>query len=460
MNDTPSKRIEPISRTCAAAVVALLKAALVECRPADRALATFLRANHQLGSRDRRIISETLFSLLRWWGWLKHLTPELPPQQKLLPSEEGYPAVTPASPKEYERYFAALAACWLLDGRTELPPSVYWWLYKYGVQEDRLPKLPSDAPLHERRKLLRPFFGKDEQLPPMPLEDLLPAWAWNLTDLPCPNENALEWIQSRPPVWLRAQSKDMDRIIGELSAAEIRAVRSAHLPLAVRISSTGVNLRTLPAFQNGFLEVQDLASQCVGHICAPLEGESWWDCCAGAGGKTLHLAWLMKGKGTILATDKRVYKLDDLKKRLARTGRSNIRCKEWLGIDVQRYHNLFHGVLLDAPCSCSGTWRRNPDARWTTTPEDVEQLTQLQATLLQNASTAVAPGGRLVYATCSMFHCENQDIVNAFLKTNPEFELEPFTAPLTGEQTNGMLQIWPWHENCDAMFIARMKKKE
>ena len=70
------------------------------------------------------------------------------------------------------------------------------------------------------------------------------------------------------------------------------------------------------------------------------------------------------------------------------------------------------------------------------------------------------PGGRLVYATCSMFHCENQDIVNAFLKTHPEFELEPFTAPLTGEQTNGMLQIWPWHENCDAMFIARMKKKE
>ncbi|MBR0458328.1 MAG: RsmB/NOP family class I SAM-dependent RNA methyltransferase [Victivallales bacterium] len=448
--DIPQKRIEPHSKTCADAVVQLLRIALLERHPADRALAGFLKENHQLGSRDRRIISETLFSVLRWWGWLRHLVPQ-----------DFEAAVTKGTTLErklrYEEFYAALSAAWLLDGREELPPSAGWWLVHTGIHAQDLPSLPPNAEVHARRKYLRPFF--ENEMPPLPLEDLLPAWAFAEVNMPRHWHEMIAWLQVRPPVWLRAQSNDIDRVVGQLTAAEIRVTRHERIKHALKAHFVGVNLRTLPVYQDGFLEVQDVASQAVGLVCAPQPGESWWDCCAGAGGKTLHLSWLMQGKGTILATDKRVYKLEeDLRRRARRAGRSNIQCKEWLGIDVPRWHNQFHGVLVDAPCSCSGTWRRNPDARWTTRPQDLDELTTLQASLLENASHGVRPGGTLVYATCSMFRRENQDIVNAFLQKHPEFQLEPFLSPLTGEPSNGMLQTWPWDADCDAMFIARLKK--
>ena len=449
--DIPSKRIEPHSRVCASTVVKILHLTLKENQPADNALSSHLRANHQLGARDRRIISETLFSLLRWWGWLRHLAPKQ--------FVEAAPKSAPAFDEgKLGEWYPCLAASWLLEGRPELPPSAQWWLSESGIPVQSLPVLPPNAPIQTRRRCLRPFFDNGK-MPELTLEMLLPDWCRAEVDCPQDWLTLIEWMQARPPVWLRAQINDIDRLVGEFADVGVKLVRHPLMKHALKANFIGVNLRQMPAFDAGCFEIQDAASQAVALICAPNPGENWWDCCAGAGGKTLHLATLMQGKGKIQATDNRVFKLDDLKKRARRCGRSNIICKEWLGIEVPRLRGHFAGVLVDAPCTCSGTWRRNPGARWTTQHEDIEKLAALQLQLLSNASSAVAPGGTLVYATCSMFTRENQKVVEAFLAAHEDFDLKPFISPLTGAETQGVCQFWPWDSDCDAMFTAKFQRR-
>ena len=421
---------------CAAAVVQLFHQAMSEKHPADRALSSFLRQNHQYGARDRRIISETLFSVLRWWGWLRYIAPEDP---------------------SVEKWLACLAAAWILEGRSELPPSASWWLHKSGIRAQDIPQPPPNFDIAARRKCLRPFFPGE--LPALTLEKLLPEWALPL--IKCP-EDALElvsWLQRRPPMWLRAQSNDLDRIIGEFSHENVKLARHELMDHALRANFVGINLRQTESYRAGKIEVQDIASQAVALIAAPKPGEHWWDCCAGAGGKTLHMAWLMHGKGQVLASDKRLFKLEELRQRAKRCNLGNIICKEWLGIEVKSLAGRFNGVLVDAPCSCSGTWRRNPDLRWTTDKDSINETAELQLRLLTNASKAVAPGGTLVYATCSMFEMENKGVVDAFLLQDSDFQLEPFASPITGGHTDGMLQTWPWQADCDSMFIAKMRRK-
>ena len=169
----------------------------------------------------------------------------------------------------------------------------------------------------------------------------------------------------------------------------------------------------------------------------------------------------MKRRGTVVACDVRSYKLDDLRLRARRAGFPNIVTREW---DGKPFHgkqaDRFNGVLVDAPCSCSGVWRRNPDGRWTLPPEELTKTAELQQTILAAAAPAVRPGGVLVYATCSLFPVENGMVVEKFLAEHPEFTLEPFANPLTGEPTSGQLQIRSFDGDCDSMFVARMRRKE
>lgn len=450
--DIPSKRIEGHSRACAAVVAEVLGKTLLEKHPADRSLASVFHQNRQLGARDRRIISETLFSVLRWWGWLRHLAP--PEFMDAIAAD-----ASEAPPLPQHHWYGCFAAAWFLDGRGELPPSVNWWLYQAGIPRQRIKDAAATAPLRERRRCLKGFYADGEPLPPFPEEALLPDWSFGEIDCPRPQMELIEWQQNRPPVWLRAQTRDVDRLCGELTKADIKVERHARMTDALSISFSGLNLRTLPAFAEGCFEIQDLASQTVAQVCAPQPGEQWWDACAGGGGKTLHLAWLMGGKGSVMATDIRLHKLQELKLRARRAQFPNIRCKEWQGVPVPRYHKLFHGVLVDTACSCSGTWRRNPDGRWTSAAAELDEFNALQTKLLANAADAVRSGGALVYATCSMFKRENQDVVRQFLKQHPDFELAPYTSPLTGMDCDGMQQLWPWDGDCDAMFMAKMRRK-
>ena len=168
----------------------------------------------------------------------------------------------------------------------------------------------------------------------------------------------------------------------------------------------------------------------------------------------------MQRKGTVVATDIREYKLEDLRKRARRAGFPNIQTRAWDGKGVRPQHReRFDGVLVDAPCSCSGVWRRNPDGVWTLNPQEVAETAQLQTRILEAAAPGVKPGGVLIYATCSVFKEENREQAAAFLARHPEFVPERFPHPLTGElTTDGMLQITPADADCDAMFVARMRK--
>ncbi|MFA6816080.1 MAG: RsmB/NOP family class I SAM-dependent RNA methyltransferase [Lentisphaeria bacterium] len=455
----PSSRVETQAKVGAGFVVQCLEKTFWTGKPSDRCLRDVFYANHQLGSRDRRIISETLFSVLRWWGWLKTLAPEeffsvdkeWIRNQKV-PQDEHAPqrCVT-----NVYKWYGCLAASWALENRLDFPPSVAWWCRQRGVNPENFKALPDGAPLKDRRRYLPPFFSKDD-VPAFPEEDLVPEWTEKALSEPIPFLKLIDWLQHRPPVWLRGQTGSIVELCHNLQHNEVKVHPHKKMLCALKIQGAAANLRNLDVFRKGQFEFQDLASQAVGYVCAPKPGEQWWDCCAGGGGKTLQLAWLMEEKGSVLASDIRTHKLTELKLRARRAQFPNIRYKEWKGKEMPRFRNRFDGVLVDTACSCSGTWRRNPDARWTTTPEELKEFADLQLQLLTNASQGVVEGGTLVYSTCSMFACENQDIVNTFLAAHPEFKLAPYRCPVTGRETEGMNQIWPWDGDCDAMFTAKM----
>jgi 16S rRNA (cytosine967-C5)-methyltransferase len=434
------RKLASQARACACAAAQLLWEAMVAKRPADRALSGYLRNHRECGSRDRRLISETFFGVLRWWGWLHDFAPEFteepPDPERIVP----------------ENYARLLLGAWLLED-APLPPVAEVWQEQIGVSGNLSGK---SLPIAQRWKALLPI--RQDRTRRYELTDLVPAWCFEEIGQPCEPAMLIDWLQLRPPVWLRAQI-DPAQAARELTEAEIEPRPHPARPDAIAIDPPRVNLRMLPCFRDGHLEIQDLASQTIAGVCAPKPGERWWDTCAGAGGKTLHLATLMSSKGSIVASDIRTYKLDDLKKRARRAEFSNIRCKEWKGKELPAKKGGFDGVLVDAPCTCSGTWRRNPDARWTLDREEITEFAEKQLGLLSSASGAVRSGGTLVYATCSMFGAENEGVVQTFLAGCDDFELDPFPHPLGAGVCPGQLRIWPWDGDCDAMFVARFRRK-
>lgn len=285
-------------------------------------------------------------------------------------------------------------------------------------------------------------------------KQLLPAWTLAEIRCPRPVEELIRWLQCRPPLWLRAQRTTPVTVIEALRAVGVEALPHDRWLAALRVNQQIGNLFLLPVHQAGRVEIQDLASQAIGAVCAPQPGERWWDACAGGGGKTLLLA---ETADSVLATDVREKALAELRRRADRAGFTNITTQVWDG--QSDLAGNFDGVLVDAPCTGSGTWRRNPAARWSLTPEELNAATHRQAQLLRAATAGVKPGGVLVYATCSLFDRENRQIVDRFLRERPEFRLEPVTNPLTGAPTDGTIAIWPWDGDCGAMFAARLHRK-
>jgi len=445
----PPSRVATQATVCADSIIRVLMRTLLERRPADRCLRDEFYANRQFGSRDRRLISETLFSILRWWGWLRYAAPSL-----FIDAWKSHETQMPAVPREL--WYHCLVGAWVLDYTPDIPEAVNLWRRTINVS----PKVFDDASgdsFEDCSFLLEEFMGFHE----LKYSELLPDWAYdfaNVTDKQT-RRTLVAWHQRRPPVWIRGQLADSRRLIEQLAEEEVKVRPHERVPLAFRVLPTSTNLRATESFRHGDFEIQDLSSQATALLCHPRPGQQWWDACAGGGGKTLHLAWLMQGKGSVLATDIRLHKLEELRLRARRAQFPNIRCKEWKGKDMPTFRDRFDGVLVDAPCSCSGTWRRNPGARWTTTPEDVAGCVILQKQLLENAAPAVKPGGLLVYSTCSMFPTENEEVVKAFLEVHPEFALEPDCNPLTGARTNGFCLIHHQDGDCDSMFTARLRRK-
>ncbi len=292
----------------------------------------------------------------------------------------------------------------------------------------------------------RPETFSDEKL----LTRSLPAWASGEIEV------AASWvraIQAEPILWLRARRG----AAGELAAA-LRQAKACGLPDAVWYFGDQ-DLFHRKEFQTGRFEIQDISSQAVSILCDPQPGQTWWDACAGEGGKTLHLAELMENKGLIWATDRAEWRLKRLKARAARARCFNYRAAFWDGGERLPTRTRFDGVLVDAPCSGIGTWQRNPHARWTTTPEDVRELAEIQKRLLLHAAAAVKPGGRLVYAACTLSRSETQGVaedIDAQLAGFEPLPLPDLVQP--GRPSAPRRWFWPEDLRGNGMFVAAWRR--
>jgi 16S rRNA (cytosine967-C5)-methyltransferase len=231
-----------------------------------------------------------------------------------------------------------------------------------------------------------------------------------------------------PPLALRVNRlrTSVGELVAALAAEGLAAAPGALSPDAVVLARRANVFRTR-AFREGDFEVQDEGSQLVSRVCEAKPGMVVIDGCAGAGGKTLHLSALMEGRGTLYAFDTSRRRLEDLRERARRAGAHNLRVQ---AVDDRRgvlHRERLRGtadvVLVDAPCSGTGVLRRNPDTSWRLTPGDVERMRGQQAQILEDHAPLVKPGGRLVYATCSLLSSENEGTVEAFLGSHPEFTM-------------------------------------
>ena len=427
-------------------------AVIAEKRALDRFLSAYWRENRCFGSRDRRLFSESIFAFFRFYGWLKTLlTAE---EQMLLAAGNS-------------RQLAGKSVAMLLAGAWQLENLEPESAHRLLTKEFGLPDIPGkekdtvSSPDWRRRRFVD-FAGKcTGKAVEIPAWELLQSqWSLEYLQDMADMQKYFAKLAERPPLWLRVQNAPVESVIKELVQAGLSVQKHDRLPNALAVVGGSVNLYTLPVYREGKVEVQDLASQVIAAVCAPGKGERWWDCCAGAGGKTLALAELMQRTGKVVAGDIRSYKLDDLKKRARRSGFPNIESRPWDGNKVPpRKSASFDGILIDAPCSCSGVWRRNPDGRWNSSADEVEKVTIIQKNVLENVLNALRPGGVLVYATCSVFEAENSAVIRDFLARHPEFKLEPFADPLTGNMTDGIVKISGAVANSDSMFAARLRKQ-
>lgn len=369
---------------------------------AEQVVDARLKANRKWGARDRRLFAESVYENVRWWRLNWHLA-GLPDAECLQPEAITEERVRTLWEAYWARHEAALA------GQPTTPPedislairaSVPDWLFELGAKE----------------------FGAE--------------WPGLLAALNQPAD-----------VFLRANSlhTTADALKADLALQGIEADEVPGLPDALRLKERR-KLGNSTAFCNGLFEIQDAASQHVAPLLEVEPGQTVIDACCGAGGKTLHLAALMRNKGRLLALDVRDKPLHALAERAKRASISIIE----LGVlDKEQVHtDLFASadrVLLDVPCSGLGTLRRNADVKWKLTAKDVARLVRVQARILSDYSQFVKPGGKLVYATCSLLPDENERQVQAFLVEHG--------AAWTLEQE---LHLRPDREGFDGFYAARL----
>lgn len=283
----------------------------------------------------------------------------------------------------------------------------------------------------------------------------VPAWTSEVLEV---SDDWVKSLQKEPTLWLRAKRGMSAALLQSLPGADA----SNAWPDAL-VYAGETDLFKTPEFHAGEFEIQDIASQAVGWLCDPRPGETWWDTCAGEGGKLLHLSDLMQNKGLIWASDRAEWRLQKLKRRTARVKAFNYRAAQWDGGAKLPTKTKFDGILVDAPCSGLGTWQRNPHARWTTTLNDVRELAEVQRRLLTNAAGSLKPGGKLIFAVCTLTRPETTEVVAHFNATQTEFEPLPLPALNANGHDFGstpVVTLWPQDLNGNGMFIAGWRRKK
>lgn len=412
-----SRMIENQRRT-ALTLAGLLAWRLTPGRPFIAEVRSELALHKGFGSRDRRLYRELIFTWLRHRAWYD--------QALALDRERAADLLVALAPEAPE----------VLPLQTALG-------MPGGIANRPWPEL--------RQRLAALVPGMDFEL-----RALLPPWF----ERHCPElfqEQELIAQLRRPPFWLRAQRGSAGDLVHQLARSGIETTASPRVPGAVRVAGY-VDLEEHPLVMTGRAEVQDIGSQALLAMAAPDPGGHWLDFCAGAGGKTLQLADLLGPGGRVTAHDIRREALVELKRRMMRSGLKNIVVEPVL---PEPGRVQFDGVLVDAPCSASGTWRRHPFLRHQTTPAVIERYAAEQLKLLERAAPFVARGGRLVYATCSLSREENEEVVAAFLREEPDFMLErPPFLPGIEPAPLGWVTLLPSILDSDGYFLACLRQRE
>ncbi|MBK8701053.1 MAG: RsmB/NOP family class I SAM-dependent RNA methyltransferase [Saprospiraceae bacterium] len=384
-----------LHKTLLEAVVETVYAIFHENKMADKAIQQVLRSNRKWGSRDRAFIAENCYDLVRWWRLLHYI------------NETNIQNYSPTT-------------IWKLLG------------IKLRLKGEELPEINEFKGL-SRNKIKARY---DEAMSTRKIKESLPDWL----DEMAAEELGEKWdklahaLNKTAPLSIRINTLktnfDSLKDILAKDKVEIIPVPGVYDAAYVRERS---NLWALQTFKDGLFEIQDAGSQLIPAFVDPKPGMRVIDACAGAGGKTLQLACLMENKGTIIAMDVEDWKLEELKKRAKRNGIHNVDARLITGKVIKRLKHSADAVLLDVPCSGLGVLRRNPDAKWKLKPEFIEEIKKKQEDILQSYSTMVKPGGKLVYATCSILPSENEKQVEKFLANNPNFKLvmEHHTDPVT-----------------------------
>ncbi|MBP6986613.1 MAG: RsmB/NOP family class I SAM-dependent RNA methyltransferase [Alphaproteobacteria bacterium] len=427
------------------AVIELLAEIEATGAPADNVASQFFRYRRYIGAGDRRVISALAFKVLRhqgklnWWASYMGLSDVQKPRRQTMLGLiflEGVP------PKELDEIFSS----------EEYGPTALTSLEMYALEKFKVRSLDhKEMPEHIRLDLpewaylrLKAVFG----------EDL---------------DAEVEALNQQAPLDLRINTLKVtkDHVLHKFNKLGWDVEETKLSPLGLRMNR-GKPLTNSEMFKNGSVEVQDEGSQIVSLLCDAQPGQAVLDMCAGAGGKTLVLASTMQNKGRLLATDVHEHRLTKAKLRLRKAGVNNHEIKvldenanQWF----RRQTGRFDRVLIDVPCSGSGTWRRNPDLKNRFNENDLNELVEKQREIMENAYPLLKSGGVLVYATCSLYREENEDQIENFLRKHPEFEILP--VPEVWERcvggscpvTTDMLRLSPFKNHTDGFFTALLKKK-
>lgn len=408
----------------------LLRSVLKMDSPADGLVSMFFRKHRDLGARERHTLAETTYAVLRQRLLWQHL------------AQSGHGPL--------ERRLAILA--WQGNEgflRGALKPEEQTWLAQVQ-QVDR-------SALPEKLRHNMPDWLAN------PLREALGDGFWPLVDE----------LARQAPLDLRVNALKAKReeVQAALLEAGIAAEPTPFSPWGLRLQGKPA-LNKLPLFTGGHVEVQDEGSQLLALITDAKRGEMVVDFCAGAGGKTLALGSAMRNTGRLYAFDISGHRLDALKPRLARSGLSNVHPAQIAherDDRIKRLAGKIDRVLVDAPCSGLGTLRRNPDLKWRQSPKALEQLQAKQTTILASAARLLKPGGRLVYATCSLLAAENERIADAFTTAaaGGDFEVVPALAALQAAHVSDAaalvegpyLRLWPQRHHTDGFFAAVWQRR-
>jgi 16S rRNA (cytosine967-C5)-methyltransferase len=378
-------------------------------RHADKIIEYSFKNNKKWGKRDRQFFAETVYGCVRWWSKYEFLAE----------SQNDKPMV---------KAHKAIGVHLLVNGHPL--PTWYEGLLDEQKIRDRQASLPEGA-----------------------VKESFPLWLYELAGrelgLDVWQKTAME-LNKPARVVLRANTlrTSRDKLLKELreEGFEVEAMKEEGVPDGI-ILTQRANVFGGESFKKGLFEVQDGSSQMVATFLAPRSGERIIDACAGAGGKSLHIAALMADKGKLITLDVVDWKVDELKKRARRAGTSIIEPR-WIDSTkvIKRLYETADALLLDVPCSGLGVIKRNPDTKWKLKPEKLLELQETQKKILEDYSTMVKPGGRMVYSTCSILPSENQNQISTFISNHPEWnKVEDKT-------------ILPREDGFDGFYMALLQK--